>query len=65
MLRVVIIWLAALIGIPFGWILYLGFPVLAAVSISQKDGARYLTEDCPRVTRWLGWVALVQRCCGS
>ncbi len=30
-LRVVIIWLAALIGIPFWLILYLGFPVLAAV----------------------------------
>jgi Domain of unknown function (DUF4389) len=58
-LRVVIIWLVALIGIPFGWILYLGFPVLAAVLISQKDGTRYLTEDGPRVTRWLGWVVAV------
>ena len=58
-LRVVIIWLAALIGIPFGWILYLGFPVLAAVLISQKDGNRYLAEDSPRVTRWLGWVMAV------
>ncbi len=55
-LRAVIIWLAALIGIPFGWILYLGFPVLAAVLISQKDGSRYLAEDGPRVARWLGWV---------
>jgi hypothetical protein len=35
-LRIVIIWLAALIGIPFFWILYLGFPVVAAVLISQK-----------------------------
>jgi hypothetical protein len=55
-LRVVIVVLAALVGIPFGWILYLGFPVLAAVLISHKDGARYLAEDGPRVTRWLGWV---------
>lgn len=55
-LRVVILWLAALIGIPFGWILYLGVPVLAAVLISQKDGGRYLAEDGPRMTRWLGWV---------
>jgi hypothetical protein len=58
-LRVVIIWLAALVGIPFGWILYLGFPVLAAVLISQKDGSRYLTEDGPRVTGWLRWVVAV------
>jgi hypothetical protein len=58
-LRVVIVWLAALMGIPFGWILYLGFPVLAAVLISQKDGARYVAEDGPRVTRWLGWVVAV------
>jgi uncharacterized protein DUF4389 len=58
-LRIVIIWLVALVGIPFGWILYLGFPVLAAVEISQKDGARYLAEDGPRVTRWVGWVVAV------
>jgi hypothetical protein len=58
-LRVVIVWLVALVGIPFGWILYLGFPVLAAISISQKDGARYLEEDGARVTRWLGWVVAV------
>jgi Domain of unknown function (DUF4389) len=58
-LRIVIIWLAALIGIPFGWILYLGFPVLAAVFISQKDGARYLSEDGPRFSRWLRWVVAV------
>lgn len=55
-LRVVIIWLAALIGIPFWLILYLGFPVLAAVLISQKDGQRYLAEEGPRVTGWLRWV---------
>jgi hypothetical protein len=58
-LRVVIIWLAALIGIPFWLILYLGFPVLAAVLISQKDGARYLTEDGPRVSGWLRAVVAV------
>jgi len=59
-LRIVIIWLVALIGIPFGWILYLGFPVLAAVFISQKDGARYLSEDGARVSRWLrGLVAAI------
>jgi hypothetical protein len=52
-LRVVIIWLAALIGIPLWWILYLGFPVLSAVLIAQKDGSRYLSEDGPRVTGWL------------
>jgi hypothetical protein len=58
-LRVVIIWLVALLGLPLGWILYLGFPVLATVLISQKDGARYLEEDGPRVTRWLRSVVAV------
>jgi hypothetical protein len=58
-LRVVIVVLVAVIGIPFGWILYLGFPVLAAVLISQKDGARYLAEDGLRVTGWLSWVVAV------
>jgi len=58
-LRVVIIWLAALIGIPFWLIVYLGFPVLAAVLISQKDGARYLAEDGRRVTGWLRTVVVV------
>ena len=58
-LRIAILVLAAMIGIPVGWILYLGFPVLAAVLISQKDGVRYLGEDGPRVTRWLHWVVAV------
>jgi hypothetical protein len=58
-LRVVIIWLAVLVGIPFGWILYLGFPVLAAVLISRKDGSRYLTEDGSLVSGWLRWVVAV------
>jgi hypothetical protein len=58
-LRIAIVVLAAMIGIPFGWILYLGFPILAAVLISQKEGARYLAEDGPRVTRWLHWVMAV------
>jgi hypothetical protein len=58
-LRVVIVVFVSLIGIPFGWILYLGFPLLAAVLISQKDGARYLEEDGPRVSGWLSWVMAV------
>ncbi len=56
LLRAVIIWLAALVGIPLGWILYLGFPVLAAVLISQKDGQRYLQEDRERMTGVLRWI---------
>ena len=58
-LRVLIVVLAVMIGIPFGWILYLGFPVLAAVLVSQKDGGRYLADDGPRVTGWLAWVVAV------
>jgi hypothetical protein len=55
-MRVVILLLIAIIGIPVWWILYLGLPVLAAVMVSQKDGARYVGEDAPRVTRWLRWI---------
>ena len=58
-MRVVILLLIAIIGIPIWWILYLGLPVLAALMVSQKDGARYLAEDGPRMTGWLRWIVAV------
>ena len=55
-MRVVILLLIAIIGIPIWLILYLGLPVLAALMVSQKDGTRYLAEDATRATRWLRWI---------
>jgi hypothetical protein len=39
------------------WVLYLALPALAALVISQKGGARYLSEDGPTLNRALGWLA--------
>jgi hypothetical protein len=39
------------------WLLYLALPALAALRISQKSGERYLTEDGPRITNVLRWLA--------
>ncbi len=40
-------------------LVYLVFPVIAAIFVSQKGGEKYLAEDGPRVTRWLRWVVAV------
>jgi hypothetical protein len=37
-------------------LVYLGFPVAAAILISQKGGDRYVAEDGQRVTRWVAFV---------
>lgn len=42
-----------------GWVIYLIFPAIAAVLISQKDGEKYLEEDGPRVTSWLRWLIAI------
>jgi hypothetical protein len=57
-LRVLLLVVASILTGGFGWfgLAYLLFPVLAAVFISQKGGARFLEEDAPRLTRWLGFV---------
>lgn len=39
------------------WFLYLTFPALAALLISDRGGERYLAEDAPRMVRILGWIA--------
>jgi hypothetical protein len=57
-LRVVVLIILSVIGAT-GWILglvYLVFPALAAVFISQKGSERFLAEDGPRMTGWLRWV---------
>ncbi len=52
----IILWVLASIA---GWVLYLGFPVLAAIFISQKGPEKYLEEDGPRMTEWLRWVVAI------
>jgi hypothetical protein len=39
------------------WVLYLTLPALAAILISSKGSARYLTEDGPTMVRVLKWLA--------
>ncbi len=57
-LRVLIVVIASSVTGNFGGLglVYLFFPVAAAVLVSQKDGARYLAEDGERVTRWVAFV---------
>jgi Domain of unknown function (DUF4389) len=57
-LRIVVLILVSWIAGSGGWLglVYLGLPALAAVLISRKGGARYLSEDGERVT---GWVAFI------
>jgi hypothetical protein len=52
----IILWVLA--GI-VGWVLYLAFPVLAAIFVSQKGPEKYLEEDGPRMTEWLRWVVAI------
>lgn len=49
-LLVVIGWL----GHP--WVLWLGFPVAAAILVAQRGGQRYLDEDGPTVARVINWI---------
>ena len=42
-------------GLLFG-LVYLVFPVLAAIFVSQKGSQRFLEEDGPRLTGWLRWL---------
>jgi len=53
-LRVALLIVVGWIGHPVG-LLWLGFPVVAAVLVSQKGGQRYLDENGPAVTRVLNW----------
>jgi hypothetical protein len=57
-LRVLIVVVASSVTGNFGGLglVYLFFPVAAAILVSQKGGARYLAEDGERVTRWVAFV---------
>ncbi len=58
-LRMMVIIVLALLAGSLVWILgavYLAFPVLAAILISQKSAERFLEEDGPKMTEWLRWV---------
>jgi hypothetical protein len=57
-LRLLIVVIASSVTGNFGGLglVYLFFPVAAAVLVSQKDGPRYLAEDGERVTRWVAFV---------
>lgn len=58
-LRVLVAIILAILAGAIGWILglvYLVFPVLAAIFVSQKGSEKYLEEDGPRMTGWLRWV---------
>jgi hypothetical protein len=57
-LRIVVVIILSVIGAT-GWILglvYLLFPALAAIFVSQKGPEKFLEEDGPRMTGWLRWV---------
>lgn len=58
-LRILVMVILSLLAGAIGWILggvYLIFPVLAAIFISQKGAQRFLEEEGPRMTNWLRWV---------
>ncbi len=57
--RLLILTLAALVGGGLFSVLYLVFPLAAAVIVSQKGGRSYVAEDGPRVTTALRWVVAV------
>jgi hypothetical protein len=51
-LRIIVYFIFSFVG----GFLYLGFPVLAAIWISQKGSQKFLEEDGPRITGWLRWI---------
>ena len=58
-IRVLVAVILSLLAGAIGWILglvYLAFPVIAAIFVSQKGPEKFLQEDGPRMTGWLRWV---------
>lgn len=61
-LRIVVMLILCLLGAAFGWVfglVYLVFPALAAIFISQKGPEKFLEEDGPRLTGWIRWLVAV------
>ena len=57
--RILVVAILSILAGAIGWILglvYLVFPVLAAIFVSQKGPEKYLEEDGPRMAGWLRWV---------
>lgn len=54
-LRLVLLIVIGWIGHPFG-LLWLGVPAVVAILVAQKGAQRYLDEDGPMLTRFLGWI---------
>jgi hypothetical protein len=58
-LRLAVVIVLSILAGAIGWIVglvYLIFPVLAAIFISSKGAEKFLNEDGPRMTGWLRWV---------
>jgi hypothetical protein len=58
-IRILVLIILSILAGAIGWILglvYLVFPVLAAIYISQKGAEQFLQQDGPRMTGWLRWV---------
>lgn len=61
LLRILILIVASFVIGSGGWLAFvsLGFPLVAAILISQKGGERYLAEDGSRVTAWIAFFVSV------
>ncbi|MEW5847783.1 MAG: DUF4389 domain-containing protein [Myxococcota bacterium] len=58
-IRLLLMVVLAVMGAPLGWfvgVLYLALPLVAAVGISDRGGARYLEELGPPLERGLRWL---------
>ena len=58
-IRILVVVILSILAGAIGWIVglvYLVFPVLAAIFVSQKGPEKYLEEDGPRLTGWLRWI---------
>lgn len=58
-LRVVLLGLAAAVGGGLFLLVYVVFPLVAAIVVAQKGGERYIHEDGPRAESALRWVVAV------
>jgi hypothetical protein len=58
-IRILVVVILSILAGAIGWIVglvYLVFPVIAAIFVSQKGAEKYLEEDGPRMTGWLRWI---------
>src|SRR5215470_1509983 len=58
-LRVLILAVLAIAGLPLGWIfgfVYLALPVMAAAIVSRRGGEAYVRDWAPKLSGWLAWL---------